>query len=337
MFIDEVIVNLKAGDGGNGCVSFRREKYLPKGGPSGGDGGKGGDIVVICDENINDLIAYRYKRNWRAQNGEHGRSNDQYGKNGRDCILTVPCGTVIWSVSTGNSVIELITHDQRAIILHGGNGGLGNLHFKSSVNRTPRQFTQGKSGEDEQLKFELKTIADVGVIGFPNAGKSTLVNLLTKTHQKTAAYPFTTIYPKVGVIEYDELYDQLLLADIPGLINGASDNKGLGHRFLRHIERCPLLLIIIDISGEDGRDPRDDYRDLLDELRLFNPKLIEKPRLVVANKMDNMGSQKMLKLFKQKYGIQVKAISCLTEEGLDELKEELYQSVADKIKTCDNG
>ncbi len=332
MFIDEVIVNLKAGDGGNGCVSFRREKYIPKGGPDGGDGGKGGDLVVVCDENTSDLLAYRFKRNWKAQNGEPGRGNDQYGKNGQDCILTVPQGTVIWNDNTGNCVAELITHDQRLVILDGGDGGLGNLHFKSSVNRTPRDSTQGERGEEVKFRFELKTIADIGVIGFPNAGKSTLMNLLTKTHQKTAPYPFTTINPKVGVIKYDDTYDQLLIADIPGLIKGAWENKGLGHRFLRHIERCSLLLIIIDISGEDGRHPWDDYNDILDELRLYNPNLIEKPRVIVANKMDKTGSEDALKQFLQHHSIVVRAISCLSREGLDELKEELYQSVSANIK-----
>lgn len=327
MFVDETIVNLKAGDGGNGCISFRREKYLPKGGPDGGDGGKGGDVVVICNENINDLTAYKFKRNWKAENGEHGRGKDQYGKSGVDCILPVPLGTIIQNTAKDIHIAELITHDQRFILLKGGQGGLGNIHFKSSINQTPRESTSGEQGKEGQFRLELKTMADVGIIGYPNAGKSTFLNRLTQTQQKTAGYPFTTINPKVGVLEYSEKYDKLLLADIPGLIEGASNNKGLGHRFLRHIERCHLLLVILDMSGQEDRDPADDYRNLLHELDLYNPELGGKPRLIAANKMDLPEAEDKLKIFKRKYGDPVNAISCLTGEGLDELKNKLYQGV----------
>ena len=333
MFIDEVIVNLKAGDGGNGCMSFRHEKYIPKGGPDGGDGGKGGDIVVICDENINDLTAYRFKRHWKALNGESGRGNNQYGKKGQDCILTVPQGTIIWDDNTEKQLAELIIHNQEFVLLTGGDGGLGNLHFKSSVNQSPKDFTLGKLSEEIKFRFELKTIADIGVIGFPNAGKSSLMNLLTKTNQKIGDYPFTTTNPKVGVIKYDDTYDQLLIADIPGLIKGASKNKGLGHSFLRHIERCRILLLIIDISGVDGRHPWNDYKDIMAELRLYNPCLIKKPLLIVANKVDKYTSKDFLKQFCLNYGKPVRAISCLTEEGFKNLKYDLYEFFTANLKT----
>ncbi len=328
MFVDETEVTLKAGDGGNGCVSFRREKFLPKGGPNGGDGGKGGDVILLCDENVNDLTDYRFQADWHAQNGEHGRGRDQYGKAGQDLVLKMPLGTVIIDTRTGRQVMELTESGQRVVLLRGGQGGLGNLHFKSSTNRAPRQSTPGTPGEYGRYQLVLKTIADIGLVGFPNAGKSSLTNAITHARPKMAPYPFTTLHVNVGVIEYPENYGRLVMADIPGLIEGASENRGLGHQFLRHIERCRLLLFILDMAGVDGRDPLDDYKHLLEELGLYNEALLEKPRLIAANKMDEPAAVENLKRFKRKHRkFKVVPISCLAGEGLDVLKQAIWESV----------
>lgn len=328
MFVDEKVVQLKAGNGGDGCMSFRREKYIEKGGPDGGDGGKGGDIVLVCNENINDLTPFHYKPIWKAGTGQAGSGNRCTGPSGANCILEVPPGTIVFEEESGLQVAELIEHGQKVVLIKGGKGGLGNLHFKSSTNRAPRQTTKGVLVPEQYFKFVLKYIADIGLVGFPNAGKSSLQKMFTKANPKTAPYPFTTKSPNVGVIEYEEQYDRLFLADIPGLIQGASQNKGLGHRFLRHIERCSLLLIIIDMAGTDTRDPLDDYEQLLEELRLYDPMLLEKPRLIAANKMDVPESADNLARFKKKHKkLAIRPISCLTDEGLAELKADLYTTL----------
>ncbi len=319
MFIDEAQVNLVAGKGGDGCISFRREKYIPFGGPNGGDGGNGGNVILKADENVGDLTAFRYAHIHKSRVGEPGRGSDQHGKNGADKILKVPLGTVVIDQKTGKRIKELLVHEEEFIICKGGSGGWGNTHFKSSVNQAPKRANPGTEGERGDYKFVLKIIADIGLVGFPNAGKSSLTNEITRAHPTIADYPFTTLNPHIGIIEYKEHYRRLVLADIPGLIKGASENRGLGHRFLRHIERCKLLCIIIDMAGTDGRDPNSDYEDLLIELENYDPELLEKPRLVVANKMDEDVAVENLKAFKKKHAVAVSPISCLSDEGIPEL------------------
>jgi GTP-binding protein len=327
MFIDEVLISARAGDGGDGCVSFRREKFEPFGGPNGGDGGRGGDVTIEGDHDVNNLNAYRFRPNWKSERGELGRGSDQHGRDGRNCILKVPPGTVVTRTEDGEVVAEILSDGQRHVILKGGSGGWGNTRFKSSTTRAPRRANPGLDGETGEFLLVLKTLADVGLVGFPNAGKSSLINLITKARPKCAPYPFTTLHPQVGVIEDEVTYHRLLIADVPGLIAGASQNKGLGHRFLRHIERCNLLLILVDMAGMDGRDPEDDYRQLLEELREYDPVLLKKPRVIVANKMDEPSSAENLRAFEQLNSEEVLPISCLTEEGIPKLKKQLYLRV----------
>ena len=327
MFVDECVIKALAGDGGNGCISFRREKYEPWGGPNGGDGGHGGDVILLGDDDTNNLIAYKYKPHWKAERGEHGMGSDQHGSDGQHCLLRVPLGTVVIDEGTGKVVAEVITDGESIVLCKGGNGGWGNTHFKSSTNRAPKRSNPGHPGEGGSYRLILKSIADVGLVGFPNAGKSSLTGRITKARPKTAAYPFTTLHPQIGVIELAKHYDRLLLADVPGLIEGASENRGLGHRFLKHIERCSLLMFLIDMAGVDGRDPRDDYATLLSELKLYDKALLEKPRLVVANKIDLESAAANLAKFRRRYKVDIAKISCVSGEGLDELKELLYKRV----------
>lgn len=327
MFYDEATVSLRAGNGGHGCLSFRREKFVPFGGPDGGDGGKGGDVILVGDENTGDLRAYHFKPGWNAKGGQGGAGRQKTGHSGADCKLLVPLGTVVYEAQTGRQVTEITRHEQEVTILKGGQGGLGNVHFKSSVNQAPRRTTPGLPGEAGQYKFVLKMIADIGLVGFPNAGKSSLIGLLTNAEPKVAHYPFTTLEPSVGVIDFGEKYTRLKLADIPGLIEGASENRGLGHRFLRHIERCSLLLFIVDAAGEDGRDPVGDFRALLTELGNYSEALLEKPRLIAANKMDEPTAMENLPRLRKALKEEVLSISCLSEEGLLELKQHLLERV----------
>lgn len=331
MFVDECTVKLTAGDGGRGCVGFRREKYEPWGGPNGGDGGKGGDVVLIGDVNTNNLVDYKYQPHWKGERGEHGQGSDCHGREGKPCELRMPLGTVVTDVATGKAVAEIIADGQHIILCKGGNGGWGNTHFKTSTNRAPKRANEGQDGERGEYRLVLKSIADVGLVGFPNAGKSSLTTRITKARPKTAAYPFTTLHPQIGVIEYlDEVkgHRRLLLADVPGLIEGAHENRGLGHRFLRHIERCALLIFIIDMAATDARDPREDYKHLLNELELYDPALLDKPRLVVANKMDVPEAAAQLAKFQRRFKkVDVLEISCLTGTGLERLKKELLKRV----------
>lgn len=327
MFIDEAVVKLKAGNGGNGCISFRRAKFEPWGGPNGGDGGKGGDVILRCDENQGDLRDFYYKPEWDAENGQHGMGSDCHGRHGKDAILRVPAGTVVLSRETGQMVAEVTRHGEEYVLLKGGNGGWGNIHFKSSINQAPYRANPGLAGEAGEFQLVLKTIAEAGLVGFPNAGKSSLISIVTNARPKTAPYPFTTLHPHVGVIEYPHYHDRLLLADIPGLIEGANENRGLGHRFLRHIERCRVLLLIIDMAAEDNRDPREDYATLLQELSLYDQTLLDKPRLVLANKMDMDAAKANLAKFRRKYKVDLHKISCLSEEGIPEFLEALYWRV----------
>ena len=331
MFVDECTVKLQAGDGGRGCVSFRREKYEPWGGPNGGDGGRGGDVILLGDVNTNNLVDYKFQPHWRAERGGHGLGSDQHGSDGEPCIMRLPLGTVVTDQATGKVVAEVIEDGVRIVLCKGGNGGWGNTHFKSSTNRAPKRANSGQPGEGGAYRLVLKSIADVGLVGFPNAGKSSLTNAITKARPKTAAYPFTTLHPQIGVIEFpDEVKGgrRLLLADVPGLIEGASENRGLGHRFLRHIERCAVLLVLLDMAGTDGRDPRDDYKHLLHELELYDPVMLKKPRIAVANKMDMPESAAQLAKFKRRYKTaDVMEISCKTGDGLERLKKQLLKRV----------
>ena len=327
MFVDEIVIKARAGEGGRGCVSFRREKFEPFGGPNGGDGGKGGDVVLLGDDDTNNLIDYKFKPHWTGERGGHGRGKDQTGKDGKNAVLHIPLGTVVTYEETGEPIGEIVEDGQQLVLCRGGNGGWGNTHFKTSTNRAPRKANPGHPGENGVFRLVLKSIADVGLVGFPNAGKSSLTNRITKARPKMAAYPFTTLQPQIGVIEYEREYKRVLLADVPGLIEGASENKGLGHRFLRHIERCSLLLILIDMAGVDGRDPRDDYKHLLDELGRYDSAMLKKPRLVAANKMDLEAAAANLRKFKRARKVDIVEISCATGSGIDELKAALLERV----------
>jgi GTPase len=285
-FFDEAKIEVIAGDGGNGVASFRREKFIPRGGPDGGDGGRGGSIWAIADRNLNTLIDYRYTRIFRAQKGENGRGADCYGKAGDDLELRVPVGTVFTDIGTNEIICDLDTDGMRALIAKGGEGGLGNLHFKSSTNRAPRQCTPGGEGVRRDLRLELKVLADVGLLGMPNAGKSTFIRSVSAAKPKVADYPFTTLHPNLGVVRVDT-NRSFVIADIPGLIEGAAEGAGLGHQFLRHLQRTRLLLHLVDIAPFDPEvDPAREAKAILDELRKYDEALYEKPRWLVINKID---------------------------------------------------
>ncbi len=285
-FIDEARIEVVAGNGGNGSASFRREKFIPEGGPDGGDGGRGGSILVVADRNINTLIDYRYTRKFLARKGENGRGADQYGKGGEDIVLRMPVGTQIYDEVSGELLFDLATDGERICIARGGDGGLGNLHFKSSTNRAPTKATKGWPGEERSLRLELKVLADVGLLGMPNAGKSTLITQISNARPKVADYPFTTLHPNLGVVRI-EANKSFVVADVPGLIEGASEGAGLGHRFLRHLQRTRLLLHLVDVFPFDpDRDPVSEAKAIVEELRKYDPELHAKPRWLVLNKLD---------------------------------------------------
>jgi GTP-binding protein len=285
-FIDEAYIEVIAGDGGNGAASFRREKFVPRGGPDGGDGGRGGSIWAVADRNINTLIDYRYARIHRARSGENGRGADQYGHGAEDIVLRMPVGTVITDADSGEAIADLDQDQARALVARGGKGGLGNLHFKSSTNRAPRQTTPGEAGVQRRLHLELKVLADVGLLGLPNAGKSTLIRAISAARPKVADYPFTTLAPQLGVVRTDE-GRSFVVADIPGLIEGAAEGAGLGHQFLRHLQRTRLLLHLVDLVPSDpDADPVADARAIVKELAKYDPALHAKPRWLVLNKLD---------------------------------------------------
>jgi len=285
-FIDEALIEVIAGDGGNGAASFRREKYIPRGGPDGGDGGRGGSVFAVADRNINTLVDYRFARIHRAKRGENGRGADKYGRGADDIFLRVPVGTVIMNADTGQLIADLDHDAARALMAKGGKGGLGNLHFKSSTNRAPRQTTPGEQGEQLRVKLELRVLADVGLLGLPNAGKSTLIRAISAARPKVADYPFTTLAPQLGVVRTDE-GRSFVVADIPGLIEGAAEGAGLGHQFLRHLQRTRLLLHLVDIVPPDpAADPVADARAIAKELEKYDPQLAAKPRWLVLNKLD---------------------------------------------------
>ena len=284
-FVDEVEIRVEAGDGGNGCISFRREKYIPKGGPDGGDGGDGGDVYLEADENLNTLIDYRFERFHRAERGQNGMSKNCTGKRGEDITLKVPPGTRAKDIDTGEVIGDLTRHGQRIIVAKGGFHGLGNTRFKSSINRAPRQKTNGTPGEVRQLQLELMLLADVGLLGMPNAGKSTFIRSVSAAKPKVADYPFTTLVPNLGVVR-PAAHHSFVIADIPGLIEGAAEGAGLGIQFLKHLERCRLLLHLVDLAPFDESDPVEQARVIIEELEKYSPKLAEKPRWLVINKVD---------------------------------------------------
>ncbi len=284
-FVDEAIIQVQAGAGGNGCASFRREKFIPFGGPDGGDGGSGGSVWLVADEGLNTLVDFRHQRSYKAQRGQNGMGSQMYGKGGEDTVIRVPVGTMVTNVATGETIGDLTANGQRLLVAQGGKGGLGNIHFKSSVNRAPRQFTNGTPGEERELKLELRLLADVGLLGFPNAGKSTFIRAVSAATPRVADYPFTTLHPNLGVVSLGT--DQsFVIADIPGLIEGAADGAGLGIQFLRHVSRTSLLLHLVDIAPVDDTDPVEQVRAIEHELAKFNPELLERPRWLVLNKSD---------------------------------------------------
>jgi GTP-binding protein len=323
-FIDEANIEVIAGSGGNGAVSFRREKYIPRGGPDGGDGGRGGSIWAIADRNINTLIDYRFARIHRAKSGESGHGADKYGRGSADIVLRMPVGTVISDAESGELVADLAAHDQKALLAQGGKGGMGNLHFKSSTNRAPRQSTPGEEGVQRKLHLELKVLADVGLLGMPNAGKSTLIRAISAAKPKVADYPFTTLAPNLGVVRVDE-NRSFVVADIPGLIEGAADGAGLGHQFLRHLQRTRLLLHLVDLAPLDGTtDPVADARAIVKELKRYEQALFDKPRWLVLNKLDMIDADERAKrvaAFVKEYRWKgpVFAIAAINGEGCREL------------------
>ena len=320
-FIDEAKIHVNAGHGGRGCVSFRREKYIPKGGPDGGDGGKGGDVAIIGDRRLSSLLDFKYNKNYIAERGQHGKGSNWHGKNGQSVTIHVPVGTVIKDADTGDIVEDIIKDGQEILIAKGGRGGKGNAHFVSSTFQTPRFAQPGEEGEERHLKLELKLLADVGIIGFPNAGKSTLISRISKAKPKIADYPFTTTRPYLGVVKVGD-YTNFVVADIPGLIEGAHEGKGLGIRFLKHVERTNIFIHLIDISPFSGREPEKDFEVINKELIAFNPDLKNKKQIVALNKIDILDVRdklaNVLKFFESK-GIKTFTISAATGEGIDEL------------------
>ncbi|MCX7719734.1 MAG: GTPase ObgE [Dictyoglomus thermophilum] len=291
MFIDRAKIYVKAGDGGNGCVAFRREKFVPRGGPAGGDGGKGGDVIIEADENLDTLLDFHYKRHYYAERGEHGKGKNQKGKDGKDLIIKVPTGTLIFDAETGELIADLVSHGQRVVVARGGKGGRGNTHFATSTRQAPYFAEKGEKGEERWLYLELKLLADVGLVGLPNAGKSTLLSKISNANPEIAPYPFTTKTPNLGVVEREDI--TFTVADIPGLIEGAHENKGMGDEFLRHIERTLVLVFVID-AADLVTPPQKAYEILKKELYLYSPKLLEKPRIIAINKIDLPEAQERL-------------------------------------------
>jgi len=332
-FVDEATIDVAAGNGGAGCASFRREKFIPFGGPNGGDGGRGGSIYAVADPNLNTLIDYRYARRHEARNGEAGRGSDQFGAAGADIVLRMPVGTILTDVDTGQVVAELLVIGEKVLICRGGDGGFGNLHFKTSTNRAPRQKTPGWPGEQKRLKLELRVLADVGLLGMPNAGKSTLIAAISNARPKIADYPFTTLHPNLGVVRVGP-EQSFVVADIPGLIEGAAEGAGLGHQFLRHLQRTRLLLHLVDLAPfDDSVDPVAQAKAIVKELKKYDPALHAKPRWLVLNKVDMLSAEERparVKDFTRRMRSKgpVFEVSALTREGLEPLLKAVYQHVA---------
>jgi GTP-binding protein len=376
MFVDRVRIHAKAGDGGDGSASFRREKFIPKGGPDGGDGGDGGDVILRADTHVDQLAHLFYEPILKAKPGGRGSFRQRHGKSAPDLVIPVPIGTLVYRFpepevvdpleesveetpaerrkrkrlpdpSPEDLVADLDALGKEFIICHGGKGGLGNIHFKSSRNRTPRRFTEGKPGDEGWFLLEMRSIAFAGLVGYPNAGKSTLLRAVSRAHPKVGSYAFTTRHPQVGVVDLED-YRKTTVADIPGLIEGAHDNKGLGHQFLRHIMRCGHLLLVLDMAGSEGRDPLDDLKALRKELELYSPELASRPWCIIANKMDMPEAEANLKRCKRKHrGIKILPVCAELGEGIPQLKTHLYEMLLeeerlqqereDRLKVSDEG
>ncbi|GBD39134.1 MAG: GTPase Obg [Deltaproteobacteria bacterium] len=325
-FIDEAKIYVRSGRGGRGCVSFRREKFVPRGGPDGGDGGNGGDVILVAQRNVSSLLDHRYRQHYIAQNGEHGKGKNQHGKNAPPLIVPVPVGTVVKDFYTGEILGDMVEEGQTLVVARGGRGGRGNARFATSTNQAPRYAEPGEEGEERTLLLELKLLADVGIVGFPNAGKSTLISRISAARPKIADYPFTTIVPNLGVVRYNE-GKTFVVADIPGLIKGAHEGAGLGIRFLKHIERTRLLIHLLDLSPLTGRNPIEDYHVLNEELMRYNPSLLnEKLQIIVPNKIDITEARERLKEVQEYFeskNIEVFPISAATGEGIKELIREV--------------
>ena len=382
MFVDEIKIYARAGHGGKGCVAFRREKYVPKGGPDGGNGGRGGNVTLRADHDLNNLIAQYYQPRLLAANGEHGLGKGMDGRAGKDLVVKVPCGTLVWKLDSaemasasaadeagagrvllgptkrplirhagsaramevdlsaeesaadaasapkprGELIADLTEHGQEFVLCKGGRGGLGNRNFATAARQTPRFAQPGEPGEEGDFLFELRMMAEVGLVGYPNAGKSTLLTAISRARPKIAPYPFTTLHPQIGIVEYPD-YRRIVVCDVPGLIEGAHQNVGLGHAFLRHIERCKILVLLLDMAGTDNRAPWDDYRNLLKELEHYDPGLVERPRLVVANKMDEPAAEENLKKFKRRIRkTPLLPISAAFGEGMGEFRRAIREA-----------
>jgi GTP-binding protein len=331
MFIDRAKIYIKAGDGGNGMSSWRREKFVPRGGPSGGDGGRGGDVVLIVDPNINTLVDFRYKRKFGADNGVHGQTKNMHGHNAETLYIKVPPGTLVRDEATGEIVADLTGNGQEATLAKGGRGGRGNARFVNSVNRAPTFAEKGEPGEDRTLLLELKLLADVGLVGYPSVGKSSIISRVSAAKPEVAAYHFTTLTPVLGVVSLDEGHS-FVLADIPGLIEGAHEGVGLGHDFLRHIERTKVIIHVIDVSGLEGRDPIEDYHKINKELSLYNERLSTRPQVIAANKMDlpeSAENYQKLADYMEKEGREIYPVSAATGEGLPKLMQRVSQLLAE--------
>lgn len=329
MFVDQTKIYVKGGDGGNGMVAFRREKYVPKGGPAGGDGGKGADVVFEVNEGLRTLMDFRYQRHFKAQRGEHGMSKNQHGKNSKDMIVKVPPGTVVMDAETNEVIADLVEHGQRAVIAKGGRGGRGNSRFATPANPAPELAENGEPGQERDVILELKLLADVGLVGFPSVGKSTLLSVVSSAKPKIAEYHFTTIVPNLGMVETED-NRSFVMADLPGLIEGASEGVGLGHQFLRHIERTRVIVHVIDMAAIEGRDPYEDYLTINKELEEYNLRLTERPQIIVANKMDMPDAEENLAKFKGQLeeDYPIFPISAITRKGL----RDLLFAIADKLE-----
>ncbi|MBS9361173.1 GTPase ObgE [Listeria welshimeri] len=330
MFVDQVKIYVKAGNGGDGMVAFRREKFVPNGGPAGGDGGKGADVVFVVDEGLRTLVDFRFKRIFKAEHGEHGMSKSMHGRGAEDLVVKVPQGTIVKDIDTGEIIADLVAHGQRAVIAKAGRGGRGNKRFATPANPAPELSENGEPGQERNVQLELKVLADVGLVGFPSVGKSTLLSVVSAARPKIAAYHFTTIVPNLGMVDAGD-GRSFVMADLPGLIEGASQGVGLGHQFLRHIERTRVIVHVIDMSGSEGRVPYEDYMAINNELEQYNLRLMERPQIIVANKIDMPEAEENLKEFKTKIAedIPVFPISAVTKTGL----RELLLAIADKLET----
>jgi len=332
MFIDSARISVKSGDGGNGCISFRREKYVPKGGPNGGDGGKGGNVIFKADNALSTLIDFRYKRNYKAQSGKHGMGGDKTGRNGDDIIIRVPCGSIIKDANTGYILADLISNGEEYIAAKGGKGGKGNSHFATPTNQTPRYAEDGQKGEELEIEIELKLLADIGLVGLPNAGKSTLISKISAAKPKIADYPFTTLVPNLGIVRYKD-FQSFVVADIPGLIEGAHLGKGLGIKFLKHIERTKALLFLVDSTLIPYKEKKtEDFDILYNELKGYDEKLLEKPKMICFTKVDALTDKQKKDLSKVKFGdkkvkIPVLKISAISGENMKKLLDELWMLI----------